>query len=69
MRSWNAEEVGHGCMVLVLIASCALAGCGAQPKRVSCDGRLVPINAPAKHVQVSEDASAGTVELGRARDE
>jgi hypothetical protein len=69
MRSWNAEGVDRGgCLLLAFVASFALAGCGAQPKRVSCDGRLEPINAPAQHEQVSEDASAAA-DLERARDE
>jgi hypothetical protein len=56
-------------MVLALIASCALAGCAALPKRVSCDGRLEPINAPANRMELSEDAPADILKLESARDE
>jgi hypothetical protein len=40
--------------VLTIGASVVLVACGSQTTRVTCEGRLEPINVPAKRVDTRE---------------
>lgn len=44
----------------IIVAMAALAACSTQPRPVRCDGRLVPINQPAR-VSVRPSANSPAV--------
>jgi hypothetical protein len=48
----------------VIALAGVLVGCGSQPPRVSCDGRLQPINKPAKPANASENRTSAETAPG-----
>jgi hypothetical protein len=53
---------------LIIFVTILLAACSAQPKRVGCDGRLTPINAPAPAASAAPAASPAPADSHLPRD-
>jgi hypothetical protein len=56
---WPMFRIGVR-LAAVVVGAAALAGCASRAARLDCDGRLSPINAPAKIEGSTKDAARAT---------